>query len=154
MLRERLGVCQQNYSETKSTAAVLVMEQARRDAIVGLARTGHGPATTKDLLGYPKKTVYGVCKNWKMTGTSTRKAHKSREDKKRSAHFLAGLKQSIKSSPGTPMSVLAKKGNVSKMTVSRGVKENLKMSSYRLYKRHILTPKVKASRLKNGKKLL
>ena len=36
--------------------------------------------------------------------------------------FLAGLKRSINASPGTPMSVLAKKRNVDRSTVSRAMK--------------------------------
>lgn len=130
------------------------MEEVKRCTIIEMARAGHGPANIYKALNYSRSTVYRVYKAFKADGKISRKTHKPRSDKKRTPTFLAGLKRSIKAAPGTPMSVLAKKRNVSRMTVSRAVRDDLKLKSYKLYKRHILTEKMRATRFRNGTKLL
>ena len=119
-----------------------------------MAHAGHGPSFISKTLKYNRSTVYNVYNSFKATGKVKSKAHKSRSDKKRTPIFLAGLKRSINASPGTPMSVLAKKRNVDRSTVSRAIKNNIKLKAYKLYKRHTLTKKMKAKRVKNGTKLL
>ncbi|QQP37298.1 Uncharacterized protein FKW44_017520 [Caligus rogercresseyi] len=57
------------------------MEQARRDAILELARAGHKPAAIYKLLNYPKTTVYRVFNAWEAEGKVCRKAHNMRSDK-------------------------------------------------------------------------
>lgn len=130
------------------------MEQERRTAIIQLAHAGHSAPAISKLLKYPPRTVRRIIKAWKDEGKSHRKPHKQRSDKKRSPRFLAGLKKSIKANPGTPMTILAKKRGVSRMTVSRAVKIDLNMTSYKLYKRQILTEKMKESRIIKGKRML
>ncbi|QQP57805.1 Uncharacterized protein FKW44_002917 [Caligus rogercresseyi] len=103
------------------------MEQARRDAILELARAGHKPAAIYKLLNYPKTT--------EAEGKVYRKAHNMRSDKIRTSRFLAGLEKSIKASPGTSLSRLAKNRGVSKQLVSKAVNED------------------PATRLTNGKRL-
>ena len=49
---------------------------------------------------------------------------------------------------------MQKKRNVDRSSVSRAIKNDLKLKSYKLYKRHIFTKKKKAKRVKNGTKLL
>eukprot|EP00096_Caligus_rogercresseyi_P003949 TRINITY_DN1792_c0_g1_i7.p1 TRINITY_DN1792_c0_g1~~TRINITY_DN1792_c0_g1_i7.p1 ORF type:complete len:178 (+),score=44.62 TRINITY_DN1792_c0_g1_i7:364-897(+) len=129
------------------------MEQARRDAILELARAGHKPAAIYKLLNYPKTTVYRVFNAWEAEGKVYRKAHNMRSDKIRTSRFLAGLEKSIKASPGTSLSRLAKNRGVSKQLVSKAVNEDLGYRSYRIAKQHILTASMKATRLTNGKRL-
>ncbi len=50
---------------------------------------------------------------------------------------MAGLKRSISAVPTTSLMVLAKKRNVSRRTITRAVKEDLKLKNYRLSKCHI-----------------
>ncbi len=112
---------------------------------------GYAPNIIKNMLGYPKTNIYN---QWKLEGETTRKCHKPKNDKKQTLDFLAGLKCSVMASPGTPISTLAKNHNVSRATVSWAINDNLKMKSYTLYKCHILTEKMKTTRVENGKKLL
>ena len=113
------------------------MEQRRRDAVVELFCAGHGPADISRLLKYNKQTVYGIVKRFKTKGDSQRKKHNPRKDRIRTPRFLSGLKKSIKASPGTPMTVLTKKLNICKMTVSRAVRHDLGYKSYALKVRHL-----------------
>ena len=106
------------------------------------------------MLGYPKSTVYDVYKRWNEDNVDVRKAHESRADKKRTPRFLAGLSRSIDTSPGTPMSVLAKKRDVSRRTIGRAVKDDLELKSYKLYKRHVLTDRMKTTRKANATKII
>ncbi|QQP40964.1 Uncharacterized protein FKW44_015194 [Caligus rogercresseyi] len=122
------------------------MEQARRDAILELARAGHKPTAIYKLLNYPKTTVYRVFNAWEAEGKVCRKAHNMRSDKIRTPRFLAGLEKSTKASPGTSLSRLAKNRGVSKQLVSKAVIPN--------GLQHILTASMKATKLTNGKRLL
>ncbi|QQP54129.1 Uncharacterized protein FKW44_006853 [Caligus rogercresseyi] len=119
------------------------MEQARRDAILELAHAGHKPAAIYKLLNYPKTTVCRVFNAWEAEGKVCRKAH-----------IMRSLEKSIKASPGTSLSRLAKNRGVSKQLVSKAVNEDLGYRSYRMAKQHILTASMKATRLTNGKRLL
>ena len=84
---------------------------------------GHGPAYIAKTLKYNRSTVYKVYNSFKAEGKVKRKAHKSRSDKKRTPTFLAGLKRSINASPGTSMSVLAKKEKCGQVISLKGHKE-------------------------------
>jgi hypothetical protein len=106
------------------------------------------------MLGFPRSTVYDVYNRWKSSGESKRKAHKKRSDSKRTPRFLMGLKRSIAKNPATPITVLAKKRSVDRMTVSKAIKNDLNLKSYKFTKRHILTSAMKVRRLENGTKLL
>ncbi|QQP36214.1 Uncharacterized protein FKW44_021245, partial [Caligus rogercresseyi] len=101
----------------------------------------------------PKTTVYRVFNAWEAEGKVYRKAHNMRSDKIRTSRFLAGLEKSIKASPGTSLSRLAKNRGVSKQLVSKAVNEDPGYRSYRIAKQHILTASMKATRLTNGKRL-
>ncbi|QQP52251.1 Uncharacterized protein FKW44_004345 [Caligus rogercresseyi] len=119
------------------------MEQARRDAILELAHAGHKPAAIYKLLNYPDTTVYRVFNAWEAEGKVCRKAHN-----------MTSLEKSIKTSPGTSLSRLAKNRGVSKQLVSKAVNEDLGYRSYRMAKQHNLTASMKATRFINGKCLL
>uniref|UniRef100_A0A0K2TX48 Uncharacterized protein n=1 Tax=Lepeophtheirus salmonis TaxID=72036 RepID=A0A0K2TX48_LEPSM len=129
------------------------MEQARRGAILELARAGHKPSAIYKLLNYPKTTVYRVFNAWEVEGKVCRKAHNMRSDRIVTARFLEGLWKSIKASPGTSLSRLAKNRGVSKQLVSKAVNEDLRYRSYRMTKQPILTASMKNTRLTNGKRL-
>uniref|UniRef100_A0A0K2VIF8 Uncharacterized protein n=1 Tax=Lepeophtheirus salmonis TaxID=72036 RepID=A0A0K2VIF8_LEPSM len=57
-----------------------------------------------------------------------------RSDRIRTPRFLEGLQKSIKASPGTSLSRLAKNRGVSKQLVSKAVNEDLGYRSYRMAK--------------------
>ena len=63
------------------------MEQERRNAIIEMARRGHGPAYIAKTLKYNRSTVYNVYNSFKAEGKVKRKAHKYRSDKKEPPHF-------------------------------------------------------------------
>uniref|UniRef100_A0A0K2UC34 Resolvase HTH domain-containing protein n=1 Tax=Lepeophtheirus salmonis TaxID=72036 RepID=A0A0K2UC34_LEPSM len=123
------------------------MEQARRDAILELARAGHKPSAICKLLNYPKTTVYRVFNAWEVERKICRKAHSMRSDRIRTPRFLKGLWKSIKASSETSLSRLAKNRGVSKQLVSKAVNEDFRYRSYRMAKQHILTASTKATRL-------
>uniref|UniRef100_A0A0K2TL90 Uncharacterized protein n=1 Tax=Lepeophtheirus salmonis TaxID=72036 RepID=A0A0K2TL90_LEPSM len=130
------------------------MEQARRGAILELARAGHKPSAIYKLLNYPKTTVYRVFNTWEVEGKVCCKAHNMTSTRIRTPRFLEGLRKSIKISPGTSLSRLAKNRGVSKQLVSKAVNEDLGYGLYQMTKQHILTASMKATRLTNGKCLL
>uniref|UniRef100_A0A0K2UTH9 Uncharacterized protein n=1 Tax=Lepeophtheirus salmonis TaxID=72036 RepID=A0A0K2UTH9_LEPSM len=130
------------------------MEQARRDAILELDCAGHKPSAIYKLLNYPKTTVYRVFNTWEVEVEVCCKAHNMRSDQIRTPHFLEDLLKSIKASPWTFLSRLAKNRGVSEELVSMAVNEDLGYRSYRMAKHHILTASMKATRLTNGKRLL
>uniref|UniRef100_A0A0K2SVL9 Uncharacterized protein n=1 Tax=Lepeophtheirus salmonis TaxID=72036 RepID=A0A0K2SVL9_LEPSM len=130
------------------------MEQARRDAILKLARTGHKPSAIYKLLNYPKTTVYRVFNAWEVEEKVCCNAHNMRSDRIRTPHFLEGLRKSIKASPGTSLSRLAKNRGMSKQLVSKAVNEDLRYKSYQMGKQHILTASMKATRITIGKRLV
>uniref|UniRef100_A0A0K2UF04 Resolvase HTH domain-containing protein n=1 Tax=Lepeophtheirus salmonis TaxID=72036 RepID=A0A0K2UF04_LEPSM len=130
------------------------MEQARRDAILELARAGHKPSAIYKLLNYPKTTVYRIFSAWEVEGKVCCKAHNMTSDRIRTPRLLEGLWKSIKASPGTSLSRLAKNHGVSKQLVYEAVNDDLGYRSYRMAKKHILTTSMKATRLTNGKRLL
>ena len=78
------------------------------------------------------------------------KTHNPRSDKKRTSCFLTGLKRSIKVNPLKSMEKMSKLRNVSKMTISKAVRKDLKMKSYCRQRRCILTAKSKANRIKRN----
>ncbi|QQP42128.1 Uncharacterized protein FKW44_016698 [Caligus rogercresseyi] len=105
------------------------MEKRKREAVVELVRAGHGAKAIKDITVYASSIVYDVVKAFKGSGDVFKKLQDRFGTKKRTQTFLAGFKRLVTANPGTPMSFLAKKCNVSKATVSRAVKE-LNIISY------------------------
>ena len=129
------------------------MEQAKRNAIVELRRAGRSPADIAKILKYPRRTVYEVCKRYDRSGDVSRAPHKPRRDRKLTPRFLNGLKRSVKASPTTPMTILAKKKGVSRRTIGRGLTK-LKLTSYVQGKRHLLTGRMRGIRIQRCKKLV
>lgn len=130
------------------------MEQSKRDTILELYRAGQAPSDIVRLLKCNKKTVYNTVNAFNKSGKVSRKKHKTRNDKKRTPTFLAGLKRSIMANPGRPMTSLAKQRKVAASTVRKAVKEDLKLTSYVKSRRHLLTTRMKEVRLERSKKLL
>ena len=85
------------------------MEQSKQSTTCELRRASHSPAYIAKSLQYPKQTVYDVCKRFHSSGHDQRSFHKPRSDKTLTSRFLAGLTRSIKASPTTSFSTLAKK---------------------------------------------
>ncbi|QQP40460.1 Transposable element tcb2 transposase [Caligus rogercresseyi] len=117
------------------------MEKRKRETVVELVPVGHGDKAIKAITGTPPAQFI------------TSKLHDRSGTKKRTPTFLDGLKRSVTANPGTPMSVLAKKRNVSRATVSRAVKE-LNIISYKRSQAHLLTGKMKEVILRRCKKVL
>ena len=115
--------------------------------MVELFCADYGPADISRLQKYNRQTVYDIMNRFKVTGDSQRKQHSPKKDQIRTPRFLSGLKKSIKASPRTLMTVLAKKCNISMMTVSRPVRLDLGYKSYALKVRHLLTEPQKVLRL-------
>ncbi len=130
------------------------MEQEKRSAVIELFCTGHQSKDIAKLLNYHPKTVYRIIQRYKDMGTSQRKDHIPRGDKKRSLRFVAGLKKSIKANPSTPMSVLTKNCNVSVSTISRAVRDNLGHKSFILRVRHLLTYTMREKRMDKCRKIV
>uniref|UniRef100_A0A0K2UHL9 Uncharacterized protein n=1 Tax=Lepeophtheirus salmonis TaxID=72036 RepID=A0A0K2UHL9_LEPSM len=92
------------------------------------------------MIGYPKRTVYNFYNHWKEEGVYKRKANRSWNDKKiNHSHIPCRPETDFKGIFWTPINVFAKKGKVSRAIVSSPINTDLRMKSYRLYKRHILT---------------
>ncbi len=130
------------------------MEQRRRDAVLELYCAGKGPKAIISLLKYPKSTVYDIIKRYKEEGLVDRKEHNPRSDKKRTPTFIANLNRSIKSNPGTPITELARRRNVSRTTISKAITLDLGYRSYTLRVRHLLTEAQKETRVIRAKALL
>ncbi|QQP54437.1 Transposable element tcb2 transposase [Caligus rogercresseyi] len=94
---------------------------------------------------YASSTVYDVVKAFKAFGNIW--------DQEKDADLLSRLKAIGNGQSRDPMSVLAKKRNVSWSTVSRAVKE-LNTISYKWCQAHLLTGKMKEVRLRRCKKVL
>ncbi|QQP37480.1 Transposable element tcb2 transposase [Caligus rogercresseyi] len=129
------------------------MEKRKRETVVELVRAGHGAKAIKAITGYAFSTVYDVVKAFKSPGDVSKKLHDRSGNRKRTPTFLAGLKRSVTTNPGTPMPVLAEKRNVSRATVSRAVKK-LNIISYKRSQAHLFTGKMKEVRLRRCKKVL
>lgn len=128
------------------------MEEAKRNAICELTHAGHSPMDIVCLLKY-KKTVYNVYNKWRVEGNANGKGHAPRSDKKRNANFVWNLKATVTKTP-TPPSLFANRRQVSTMTVSRCLKEDMKMKSFQFSKKHILTEAQKTRRLERCKELI
>jgi transposase len=130
------------------------MEAMRRNVIAEMSRAGNSPLAIIEATGYPKATVYRTVTKQKTTGDVQRCHHKPRNDRKRTSIFLTKLKRSIKANCTTPMSKLAKKFQVSRRTIARGVKGDLGMKSYVRRRRNILTARSMAIRAERSPNLL
>lgn len=126
-------------------------QEQKRKVIQELHLAGN---TAKDIITatkYPSKTVYRVVKRLKAGEGIEHKSCGPSKKKKRTPTFLAGLKRSIVANPALSMGVLASRRSVSKRTVRRAVKEDLQLKSYVKGKRHLLTTKMKATRLERAR---
>jgi len=130
------------------------MEPDKRSAVIELYRAGRPAHEIYKLLKYPKSTVYDIIKRYKDRGESTRKEHTPRSDKIRTPRFLAGLKRSIKANPDSSINKLATDRNVSSMTISRAINNDLGYKCFKLRVRHLLTPAQKEIRLVRTKKII
>lgn len=130
------------------------MEEQKRQTIVELARAGRSAKEIIEATNYPKATVYRVLKVFLESGRVMRSKHKPRRDRIRTATFVANLKKSIHRNPTTSLATLAKRRNVSDSTVRRAVKVNLGYKSRARGVKHLLTDKMKATRVERSKKIL
>ena len=78
------------------------MEQEKRSAVIELFCTGHQSKDIAKLLNYHPKTVYRIIQRYKDMGTSQRKEHIPRDDKKRSPRFLVAWRSPSRPIPAPP----------------------------------------------------
>ncbi len=57
------------------------MQEAKRQAIVEMARAGHWLSHIRKALDYPKTTIYRVYNSWKAGSSTAQKPQKPRKDK-------------------------------------------------------------------------
>jgi len=92
---------------------------------------------TLDICSY--RAVYPALAGLWVGKGIERMSHSLRRDEIRTKRLHGGLKRSIASNPSQPMIQLAKKRNVTKMTLSKAVRNDLGMMSYCRRRRNILT---------------
>lgn len=128
------------------------VEKNRRIVIAELFHAGRKASEIIRDTGYAPRTVYRIVSNLRDGKGILRKAHSPRNDKIRTKRFLCGLKRSIAANPSQSMASLAKKRNVTKMTISKAVRKDLGMKSFCRRRRNILTAKSRA--IRNERSLL
>ena len=107
-------------------------EITQRNTTAELYHTGH------DASSILKLTKYANPKN----------------DEEQTPCFLSGLKWNIEANPLKLIAKLAKSQNVSKMTISKAVRKDLKIKTYCKQRHYILTAKLKAIRIERSPLLL
>ena len=95
-------------------------------------------------LGSDKKRIKRFFGGLKQGNGIQRKTYSPRSDKKRTKRFLVGLKLSIAPDLFELAAKLERKRNVSKVTISKAVRNDLTMKSYCRRRRNTLTAKSKA----------
>ena len=110
-------------------------EQRELNHRIVISKLFHAGKKTSDIIkdtGYPSRTAYRIVSNLRKGKSIERKSHAPRADKICTKRFLSGLKWSIasQSMASQSMATLAKKRNVSKMTIYNAVRKDLMMKSF------------------------
>ena len=130
------------------------VEMNHRIVIAELFHAGHKASEIIRDTGYAPRTVYRIVSNLRQGKGIRKKAHSPRSDRIHTKRFLWGLKRSTAANPSHPMAALAKKWNVTKMTISNAVRKDLGMKSFCRRRCNILTVKSKAIRKERSPLLL
>ncbi len=128
-------------------------QEQKRKVILELHSAGNSAKEIIASTKYPSKTVYRVVNKLKAGEGIEHKLCGPSKRKKRTKRFVAGLRKSIEANPALSMTVLASRRSVSRMTVSRAIKDNLELKSFIRGRRHLLTDKMKTTREERAKLL-
>jgi len=135
-------------------------ELIRRAAIVCGLRAGRSDKEIADFFSFPATTVYKLKRQFDahICGGGTaddfdifRKMHKRRSNS--TPDSIKKIRLSARKNPGMSMRAIARKSDVSEITVRRILKED-GFKSYVLRKGQLLTPAMKERRVERARKLL
>lgn len=98
--------------------------------------------------------VYRTLKRYKETSSLDDRPRSGRPRSARTPAIVKRVREMIRRNPRRRQTHLARKYNVGQSSISRLVREDLKMRSYRLRKRHLLSEASKAKRLTRCKLFL
>ena len=132
------------------------MEQ-ERSKIIELFQEGKNPSEIFNLRKFPnsrRKFIYRTIERYEVTGRITDKPRSSRPRFVTTLRLKKVRREIIRRNPRRSMSKRAKELKVSRRSIGRVVKNNLKMRSFKRKRVHHLTTLVKAKRTSRSKGLL
>ncbi len=127
--------------------------EARRQRVADLLDAGISIKDIAKIVECSEDLVFKVKRLRKEGKDLKRSPGSGGQNKKRSAEFMADVKQTIENAPTTSMRKMAKAMNVSEATIRRSVKD-LGAVSYVRRRRQLLSDGTKQRRVTKGKKLL
>lgn len=133
----------------------MTSEQERRDLVIGAFKAGKtATAIVKMFKGtISRATVFRTIKIYKESGETSRKPHR-RVRPVRTRTLIKKTMEKIRRNPARSMNKLAKEASVSRSTMKRVVREDLKLVPFKKSRRHLLSEATKKKRLVRGRELL
>jgi transposase len=125
--------------------------------VVNLFRAGKSPSEIARALkkdDIHRSTIYRIVKRFKVRGEVSNLKSPGRPRTARTPKQIQSVKARIKRNPRRSIRKMAKELLISEKSVRQIVKKDLKLSSYRLQRKHYISEEVAAKRLARAKELL
>ena len=146
-------------------------EYKQRAAVLSALYAGRGPYEVAKLLKVPKSTAYDIKNRYQHQGQAgvhqgdgdhasrdmpspARKCRVDPHNKKRSKQFITKVKKLVAENPRESIRAKAKKLKVSERTLRRTLQADLRLKSYAIRVKQLLTQEMKEKRVTIGGRLL
>eukprot|EP00095_Tigriopus_kingsejongensis_P010917 snap_masked-scaffold238_size242079-processed-gene-0.0 protein:Tk10917 transcript:snap_masked-scaffold238_size242079-processed-gene-0.0-mRNA-1 annotation:"calcineurin b homologous protein 1" len=129
-------------------------QEAKRQRVSDLLDAEVDPKRISEIVGVSERTVRNIRAAKKIGNGVERKEGSGGNGLKRNEAFLKSLEAKIKADPTASMRCLADEFDVDEITIRRAVHDDLGFTSYVRTPRHLLTDRMKATRLERCKKVL
>eukprot|EP00095_Tigriopus_kingsejongensis_P008533 maker-scaffold81_size397536-snap-gene-2.18 protein:Tk08533 transcript:maker-scaffold81_size397536-snap-gene-2.18-mRNA-1 annotation:"multidrug resistance-associated protein 1 isoform x4" len=135
-------------------AGLMSEQEAKRQRVSDLLDAELDPKRISEIVGVSERTVRNIRAAKKIGNGVERKEGSGGNGLKRNEAFLKSLEAKIKADPTASMLCLADEFDVDEITIRRAVHDDLGFTSYVRTPRHLLTDRMKATRLERCKKVL
>ena len=125
-----------------------------REQIVALKNAGFSDARVTKQLNVCRKTIFNVMKRFKVTGGTADKAIPGRKKSVRVNKVIEAVRKRISRNPRRSMRQMARSMHISENSMRRIVKTDIGMKSYKMSRRHLISPASKQKRLVRSKRML
>lgn len=127
---------------------------AKRAAVLTMLKNGQSRQSIIKALGVSRTFIWRTTKVFKKTGKTTRQPGQGRKQTVRTPKLIKAVSAKIRRNPGRSMRNMAKEYNVSRRSMQRVVREDLRMVPYKHQKKQLLSEATKAKRKERSQKLL
>lgn len=146
-----------SWFENERSVNVMSSLIEKRTAVVTLYNAGNSVSDIVKQLrggGVTRLFVYRTLKRYKDTGDVVDRVRTGRPRVVRTKETIKAVRERIRRNPARKQKIMAREMKISTRSMSRILRDDLKMKAYKRYTGHLLTPQLKEIRRVRSKALL